>query len=145
MKTGFSINMKLNLDENNKYQAFVDYVDTEENNLSAKAEGDDIEQVCFNLYNELTDQVAKLEAAEEGPEDMSDEEYIEYLEQRIEELLLENQNLKKPVQEKIEEKKESPKKMTKDDYKEAYKNHVKDLNRIFGKYSDLFDIDLNWI
>lgn len=92
MKNGFSLGVDVIVDEDGKYDASVAYTDTDNIELEAEAKGKNIEEVCWLLYEEL---VAQLDELEEEPEDMSDAEYIKFLEEEVARLKKEKADNKK--------------------------------------------------
>lgn len=96
MKQGFSLGMDVTINEEGQYDASISYLDTDDNEIRANAQGENIEEVCWDLYDKLSEQVAALEE-EKSPEDMTDEEYIAYLEEEIERLRAEKNSKKEEI------------------------------------------------
>lgn len=103
MKQGFSLGMDVTINEDGKYDASISYLDTEDNEIAANAQGKNIEEVCWDLYNKLSEQITAIEEEEEK-QDMTDEEYIIYLEDYVAELKAENAALRNAKEAKKEEK-----------------------------------------
>lgn len=94
MKKGFSLGMDVTINEDNQYDASIAYLDTDDNDFTAEAQGDNLEEVCVNLYNSLLKEMASS-VKDNDNEDMSDEDYIAYLEEMVQNLKNENQKLKR--------------------------------------------------
>ena len=119
MKQGFSLGMDVTINEDGQYDASISYLDTDDYEIRANAQGEDIEEVCWNLYDKLSEQVAALEE-ENSPEDMTDEEYIAYLEKEIERLRAE----KTPKKEEI----------SKEDFNKQINNIIKYYDKMYDNY-----------
>lgn len=121
MKQGFSLGMDVTINKDGLYDANISYLDTEDNEIKASTQGKNIEEVCWNLYKDLEEQVLAIEEKEQT-EDLSDKDYIAYLEDYVAELKAENATLRQSTKEK------SKKKNT---YEEDL---IKQIDKIFDKY-----------
>lgn len=93
----FDTNMKMTfslVNDNGEIDAKIAVKDlTEDVEYEASASGDDVEEVLTNLCNDILDSIDT-----NGLEDMDEDDYIDYLESRIEELEIENEVLREKNQ-----------------------------------------------
>lgn len=66
-----------------KYTVDFDFVNDDDLDIKVSTEGDNLEEALTAVYNETLDQIAQLEKQADEKEDMTDAEYISYLENRI--------------------------------------------------------------
>lgn len=136
MKQNFSLSMKINTNKDGLYNAAISYNDSENNEFNVAAEGEDIEDVCWTLYDKLEEQMYAAERKKQIAENESrDADYIAYLENYIKQLQAENQTLRQqPIQ---NQKKENVvPKTTKNKVKKTMSNQdiINQLNEILEKY-----------
>lgn len=144
MKQGFSLGMDVTVNKDGIYDAAISYVDTENNTIKTSTQGKNIEEVCWNLYKDLEDQVLAIEEKTQK-EDMSDKDYIQYLEDYVKELKAENAALRKPTPKPSKQKpvQEKPKQNNKKKLSHE-EELVKQLNKIFDKYGFGFEDPHEW-
>lgn len=144
MKQGFSLGMDVTINKDGVYDAAISYVDTENNTIKTSTQGKNIEEVCWNLYKDLEDQVLAIEEKTQK-EDMSDKDYIQYLEDYVKELKAENAALRKPAPKPTKQKpvQEKPKQNNKKKLSHE-EELVKQLNKIFDKYGFGFEDPREW-
>lgn len=136
MKQNFSLSMKINTNKDGLYNAAISYNDSENNNFDVSAEGEDIEDVCWTLYDKLEEQMYAAEQEKEiAQQETDDKDYIAYLEDYVRQLQAENKALRQqPIQ---NQKKENVvPKTTKNKVKKTMSNQdiINQLNEILEKY-----------
>ena len=135
MADRFALNINIT-GVNDQYTVDFDYLDNDDNDINVTADGDGLEETLWAAYEEVLNQITQEAKAEDDNEDMTDAEYIEYLENRI--IELKNELAEK--QEKPEPKPE-PKPAKKYDnvvnYTNAYRKLFNDFD--LNSFERLFD------
>lgn len=136
MRQSFSLSMKINTNEEGLYNAAISYNDGTENEINVSAEGKDIEDVCWSLYDKLEDEIYAAEQEKKAlQEEISDKDYIAYLEDYVKQLKEENQALRQqPIQN--QKKENMVDKTIKNKQKKTMSNQdiIEQLNEILEKY-----------
>ena len=141
MTERFALNINIT-GVDNKYTVDFDYLDNDDNDITVTADGDGLEETLWAAYDEVLNQIAH--ADEDDNEDMTDAEYIKYLENRIIELkneLAGDREKSEPKQEKLEpkQKKSESKPVKKYNNTINYTNAYRKLFNDFDSFERLFD------
>ena len=130
----YNINMTLHNDNNNNFQSLLEYVDSEGNEVNVCVEGDDLEEVIQTIYDQTVDElIALAEQDDFDEEDMTDEEYIEFLEEELSKIREERDELELVLQSYKDKAKKRQ-----DQYDDFFKELIK-TNSLKDKYYYYFD------
>lgn len=139
MADRFALNINIT-GVNDQYTVDFDYLDNDDNDINVTADGDSLEETLGAAYEEVLNQITQ--AAKDDHEDMTDAEYIEYLENRIIELkneLAGKQEKPEPKQQKKPEPKSEQKPAKKYNNTINYTNAYRKLFNDFDSFERLFD------
>ncbi len=114
---------------NDKYTVDFDFVNDDDLDINVSTESDSLEEALTTVYNETLDQIAQLEKQTDEKEDMTDAEYISYLENQVLDL-----------QQELKEKQTKPVEQPKYKNKVFYKN-ISNNNDLWKKLLKMYGLE----
>lgn len=94
--TNDNFTMKMSLENiDGEYNTLLEYSDSDNHSASISVVGESLTDVLETIYQEMVDELIKMSEKKKDPADMTDEEYIQYLEEEIIRLKQEKENSEK--------------------------------------------------
>lgn len=136
--SNFSLMIDVISSDKDGVKADVSYEDKDGNNFESSVSGTDLDEVFVDLYADVVESIAELsrKPKEKDPVDMTDAEYIAYLENEIIKL--------KKKQDEKQKKEEISKEQFLNDFNKIFSNYNRDALLNYYKKNPLFKYAFSW-